>query len=196
MRYLLDLSAWAHSGHEGARDRWADLIDADAVVCHPVFAVELLHSAVDPGDYHRLRADLDDGFEWLWPDRETSVIALQLQEQMAVSAPCGQRVKTPDLLIAALAVQHGLGVVHYDSDFDVILERGGRTFSSEWLAPRGSLRGPVASASPRRAYTRAFGQRMAQLRNDGDLDLWPDLLAWMDEQLAARGLPVPAPADV
>ena len=48
-------------------------------------------------------------------------------------------MKTPDLLIAALAAQHRVGVLHYDADYDVILKRGGEHFVSDWLAPRGSL---------------------------------------------------------
>lgn len=66
---------------------------------------------------------------------------------MATGAPAGQRVKTADLLIAALAVQRGVGVPYYDSDYDVIRHRGGEPFDSEWLAPRGSLE--TAQETPR-----------------------------------------------
>lgn len=137
--FLVDLSAWAHSGHVDVRDRWEVLLKADHLLCHPVFAVELLHNAVDPADYRGLRQDLEAGFEWLWPDRTTAEIAIGMQHKMATSVPTGQRVKTADLLIAALAVQSGVGVLHYDADFDAIRDRGGEPFHSEWLAARGSL---------------------------------------------------------
>ena len=42
-------------------------------------------------------------------------------------------------MIAALAHSHGVGVIHYDSDFDVILEMSDLDFESVWLMPRGSL---------------------------------------------------------
>ena len=31
------------------------------------------------------------------------------------------------------------GVMHYDADYDILAERSGLRFHSEWLAPRGSL---------------------------------------------------------
>lgn len=44
-----------------------------------------------------------------------------------------------DLLIAAVADAHGLGVLHYDHDFDVIAARTSLDFRSEWLVAPGSL---------------------------------------------------------
>ena len=196
-RLLIDLSAWARSGHGRVRGRWAELVGGDCLLCHPVFAVELLHSATSPGDYRRLRADIGRGFDWLWPDQRTAETAMELQQRMATSAPTGQRVKTADLLIAALAVQHGLGVVHYDSDYDLILEHGGERFTSEWLAPRGSLEtGEERGTSARKAYRQAFGKRMVQFRDDTDLDVWPNLMDWLDDQLRDRGLDIPAPPEL
>ncbi len=138
-RYLLDLSAWARSGHPHTRDRWADLVNGDVLVCHPVFAIELLHNAVNPPDYRELWDELETVFEWAWPDAETARVALSLQQKLATGAPAAQRVETADLLIAALAVQLGLGVLHYDRDYDVIRDGGGESLRSEWLAPCGTL---------------------------------------------------------
>ncbi len=75
----------------------------------------------------------------MWPDRETAEIAIRLQQRLATSATAGQRVKTPDLLIAALAVQDSLGVLHYDGDYDILRSRTDLRFESVWLAPRGIL---------------------------------------------------------
>lgn len=196
-RLLVDLSAWARSGHSAVEERWGDLVDGDELVCHPVFAIELLHSAIDPEGYQSLRNDLDDGFDWVWPDAETARIAMRLQQRMASAAACGQRVKTADILIAALAVQHQLGVLHYDADYDLIRVHGSEVFESEWLAPKGS----IDSASARRnhartAYRKAFGERMVQFREGTDLEVWPDVIAWMDERLEASGSSVPPPPAV
>ncbi len=194
--FLLDLSAWARSSHLAARKRWAELVDGDQLLCHPVFAVELLHNAINPADYHRLSSDLQDAFEWRAPDAETGWIALRLQQRMATGAPAGQRVKTADLLIAALAVQRGVGVLHYDSDYDVIRHRGGEPFDSEWLAPRGTLEtAQENAANPRKEYRKALGERMVQLQADTDLEVWPQLIAWLDAQLRARGAEPPQPPD-
>jgi predicted nucleic acid-binding protein len=192
-RFLIDLSAWARSGHPGARKRWEALLDSDQLLCHPVFAVELLHNAIDPADYRRLREDLEKGFAWAWPDRGTADIALEMQQKMATGGPTGQRVKTADLLIAALAAQRDVGVLHYNRDYDLIRDRGRTSLQSEWLAKRGSLESAhERAASARSAHARAFGQRMIQLRDGADLHVWPELIEWMDDQLRARGLEVPA----
>lgn len=196
-RFLIDLSAWARGGHANTRKRWAALVHGDHLLCHPVFALELLHNAIDPADYRRLREDLETGFDWIWPDRETAAIAVGMQQKMATSAPTAQRVKTADLLIAALAVQHGVGVLHYDSDYDVIRDRGGESFQSEWLAWRGSLESTTEhAASARRAYSKALGRRIVQLQEDADVQVWPELIGWMDDQLRARGIDVPPPPDL
>lgn len=109
-------------------------------------------------------------------------------------APSGQRVKTADLLIAALAAQNGVGVLHYDADYDVIGERAGEPFDSEWLCERGTLESATqAAVTSRKAYRKAFGERMVQLQDDTDLEVWPKLIAWLDQQLTVRGLGLPPP---
>lgn len=162
-----------------------------------MFALELLHNAVDAADYQRLHNDLEAAFDWLRPDAETAAIAMRLQHRMAGTGPTAHRVKTPDLLIAALAVQHGVGVLHYDSDYDLIRDRGGEPFMSKWLAPRASLESrPRLATERRKAFRKAFGERMVQLGDDADLELWPELIAWLDEQLRSRKLQSPPPPSV
>ncbi len=63
--------------------------------------------------------------------------ALSAQRDLARS---GHHRMTPtDLLIAALADRAGFGVLHYDSDYDLILEHTRLRFDSVWLAPLGTL---------------------------------------------------------
>lgn len=194
---LIDLSAWARSGHPNARDRWATMVDGDFLLCHPVFTIELLHNAINPADYRALREDLENGFDWVWPDADTARVAVGLQQRMATTAPTGQRVKTCDLLIAALAVQHDAGVLHYDSDYDLISRGGGETFQCEWLAERGSLETAAEGATnARKTFSKSFGHRMVQLQDDADLEVWPKLIDWMDDELRTRGLEAPPPADL
>lgn len=175
-------------------ERWAKLIEGDRLLAHPVFAIELLHNSVTPQAYAELRADLEAAFDWVWPDSETAEIAMRLQRRMATSAACGQRVKTADLLVAAIAAQKGLGVLHYDGDYELIREHGGEKLTTHWLAQRGTLEGDAdRRGDARKAYRRALGERMIQLRDDEDLVVWPELIKWMDEQLRSRKLPVPRP---
>lgn len=49
------------------------------------------------------------------------------------------RMPISDLMIAACAHVAGGGVLHYDRDFDLILEHTGLSFESVWLAEPGTL---------------------------------------------------------
>ena len=49
------------------------------------------------------------------------------------------RLPPVDLIIAALADRHELGVLHYDHDYDLIADKTDLAFDSVWLADRGTL---------------------------------------------------------
>jgi predicted nucleic acid-binding protein len=61
--------------------------------------------------------------------------ALQIQSTLASKRQ--HRIPIPDLLIAAVALENDLTVLHYDSDFDIIASATG--LHAQWIAPRGSL---------------------------------------------------------
>jgi len=65
--------------------------------------------------------------------------AVQAQEELAVAPGVSHRVKPVDLLIAAVAASGGLGVLHYDGDYDTIAEHTSLRFASVWVAPRGTI---------------------------------------------------------
>jgi predicted nucleic acid-binding protein len=65
--------------------------------------------------------------------------AVQAQEELAVAPRVSHRIKPVDLLIAAVAASEGLGVLHYDGDYDTISEHTSLRFASVWVAPRGSI---------------------------------------------------------
>jgi predicted nucleic acid-binding protein len=52
---------------------------------------------------------------------------------------CARALPPVHLLIAALADRHGLGILRYDHDYDVIAEKTDLRFDSVWLAERGAL---------------------------------------------------------
>lgn len=62
-----------------------------------------------------------------------------LDAQRALARSGHHRLPPVDILTAALADHHGLGVLHYDGDYDVLAERTDLDFESVWLAERGSL---------------------------------------------------------
>jgi predicted nucleic acid-binding protein len=63
--------------------------------------------------------------------------ALAAQRQLARAGH--HRVPPIDLVIAALADHHGVGVLHYDRHYDVLEDKTDLRFDSVWLAEPGSL---------------------------------------------------------
>ncbi len=61
--------------------------------------------------------------------------ALQVQRMLASRSQRGRKI--PDLLIAAVAEESGLVVLHYDRDFDLIAQVTGQP--CEWVVPAGSV---------------------------------------------------------
>jgi hypothetical protein len=70
---------------------------------------------------------------------DASAGALRAQAELAATPGVSHRVKPVDLLIAAVAAAEGLGVLHYDGDYDTIAAHTSLSLESVWVAPRGSL---------------------------------------------------------
>lgn len=61
--------------------------------------------------------------------------ALHVQRLLAQRGQRGRKI--PDLLIAAAAEEHGLTVIHYDADFDLIAAVAGQP--TQWVVPAGTV---------------------------------------------------------
>jgi predicted nucleic acid-binding protein len=68
-----------------------------------------------------------------------AVEAHAVQAQAELARHGLHRIDEERLLIAAVAHEHGVGVLHYDADYDVIAEKTSLDFDSVWLTERGSL---------------------------------------------------------
>jgi predicted nucleic acid-binding protein len=137
---LLDNSAWARLADPAlSDDRLRDLADAleagRIATCLP-FLLEAGYSARSARDYDELLIELlalppvriDEGIEQR---------ALDAQRQLARIGH--HRLPPVDLLVAAIADRHRLGVLHYDRDYDLLAEKTDLDFGSVWLAPAGTL---------------------------------------------------------
>ena len=127
-------------GHQAlTRDRVEWVAQAFArgrvCVCLP-FLLEAGYSARDAADHDRLLTSLLD-LPRVAIDAQVEDRAVDAQRQLARAGH--HRLAPPDLIIAAAADLHGLCVLHYDGDYDVIVERTDLQFESVWLAERGSL---------------------------------------------------------
>lgn len=137
---LLDNSAFARLASSALHDRRAqeiaDAIEQGAVgVCLP-FVLEAGYSARSATDHDELLRELM-ALPILHIDTEVERRAVDAQRQLARAGH--HRLPPVDLIIAALADRHGVGVLHYDRDYDTIAARTDLRFPSVWLARRGSL---------------------------------------------------------
>jgi hypothetical protein len=70
-------------------------------------------------------------------DDEVERLALEAQRELADVGH--HRLPLTDVVIAACAHRAGIGVLHYDRDYDLIAEHTGLVFESLWIAEPGTL---------------------------------------------------------
>jgi predicted nucleic acid-binding protein len=138
--WLLDNSAWARrfslgENVEAAASLASDLEDSRLVASLP-FMLEAGYSARDASEY-RTASALLASFPYAELDRSARARSLDAQSQLSRTGH--YRLPPVDLMIAAIADAAGIGVLHYDSHYDLILEQTDLRFESRWLAPRGTI---------------------------------------------------------
>jgi predicted nucleic acid-binding protein len=137
---LLDNSAWARLAHATLSQQRIDEIAAAleegrVATCLP-FLLEAGYSARSSSDHDELMAELL-ALPLLSIDEQIERRAVDTQRQLARAGH--HRLPPVDLIVAAIADRHGLGVLHYDADYDILVDKTDLSFDSVWLAPRGSL---------------------------------------------------------
>ena len=140
-RALIDNSAWARLAASTGlssrrRNEVAAAIEAGEIFTCLPFLLEAGYSARSGGEY----ASILDGLLALPRveiDSEVERHAVDAQRQLARVGH--HRLPPVDVLSAAIAARHGLGVLHYDADYDILSRRTALEFESIWLARRGSI---------------------------------------------------------
>ncbi|MHB8470211.1 MAG: PIN domain-containing protein [Gaiellaceae bacterium] len=134
---IADTSAWTRAHHPAVRDQWAQALENNQIVTCPIVELELLFSTRNGADFEQWAADLAQ-LRNIAVTRSVTNAARQAFRQLAhVHTGHHRSVKLPDLLIAACAQDAGIGILHYDADFDALA--GVLPFDSRWIAPRGSI---------------------------------------------------------
>lgn len=134
-RFLIDKSVLARMRSQSVVERVRPIIESgDAVSC-AIIDLEVLYSARSHEDLletaRRRRLAYDD------VPLTPSVFDRALHIQQRLAAHGKHRLPIPDLIIAAAAIEHGLTVLHYDADFELIAEVTDQP--TEWVVPRGSV---------------------------------------------------------
>jgi predicted nucleic acid-binding protein len=137
---LLDNSAWVRLGDAalppGRADQIADEIEAGHIAACLPFLLEAGYYARNANEHSQLLAELTALPRYDF-DGAAEQRALDAQAQLARVGH--HRLPPVDLLLAALADRHGVGILHYDRDYDLIAEKTDLRFESVWLADRGTL---------------------------------------------------------
>ena len=108
----------------------------EIAICVP-FLLEAGWSARNATDHDELLTDLLE-LPYLTVDANVESAALAAQSDLARRGH--HRSASPsDLLIAACAHVHAAGVLHYDRDYDHLVELTSLNFESQWLAAPGTL---------------------------------------------------------
>lgn len=139
-RFLVDNSAWVRLAHpslsDERRDEVADQLEAgELATCLP-FLLEAGYSARTARDYDGLVQELR-ALPHLAIDEAVESLALEAHADLARVGH--HRLPPVDILVAAIAHRHSVGVLHYDGDYDLIASKTRLVFDSNWLARRGSL---------------------------------------------------------
>lgn len=137
---LLDNSAWARLASERLDGDRAEAIagwmaDLQIATCLP-FLLEAGYSARSGRERSAMMTDLTR-LPRVEIGKDIEALALDAQRELADIGH--HRLPPADVMIAACAHAAGMGVLHYDGDYDLLAEHTSLIFESEWLTQPGVL---------------------------------------------------------
>lgn len=134
--HLADTSALARLHRPVVAAVLGPLIEAGLVATCGVIEFELGWATRSAAEFDLVRADREEGYEWLATHDEDWHRALAVQAELWRSGRV-RAVGFADLLIAAVAEREQVRLVHYDSDYDLIA--GVTRQPMQWVVPRGTV---------------------------------------------------------
>ena len=135
-RYLIDKSAFGRLHLPAVTQALSGLFEHGSVAICGLSALELVYAARSTEEHAAIEVMIGGLFEWLpTEDRDYG----RAREVSGGLAKLGHRrsVGIVDLVLAAVAERHGVTVLHYDADYDLIAEVTGQ--SCQWVVPKDSL---------------------------------------------------------
>lgn len=133
--YLVDKSALARLGQAAVGARLEPLLEGGRLAVCSMTVLEVLYSARTPADHAETRARLDLALELAPTTQAAFDRAIDVQAALAARGT-HRAVPLPDLVIAAVAEQRRLTLLHYDADFDRVAAVTGQP--TEWVVGRGT----------------------------------------------------------
>jgi predicted nucleic acid-binding protein len=137
---LLDNSAWslllAGAVPDARLNAVVKMLDSEEIATCLPFLLEAGYSAQSAVD-HEQSIDRLGTLPSVAIDADVEAAARKAQRELARVGH--HRLSPIDVMIAACAHEAGVGVLHYDRDYDRIAELTSLRFESVWVAPAGSL---------------------------------------------------------
>lgn len=134
LTHLIDTSVLTRLGRPSVAERVLELATIGRLARSSISDLEVGFSARTADEFDRIAASLAV-FDIVAVAERHVTRASQVQRQLAAASQRGRKV--PDLLIAAVAEDTGLTVLHYDADFELIAAMTGQRV--EWIVPPGSV---------------------------------------------------------
>lgn len=134
LTHLVDTSVLKRLGRPGVRAVIEPMAVTGRLGRPRICDLEIGYSARNAAEWDQLIEALD-AFEAIDTTHTHVRRALQVQRLLAQRSQRGR--KLPDLLVAAAAEGLDLGVLHYDSDFDLIADVTGQQCT--WVVPAGTV---------------------------------------------------------
>lgn len=188
---LVDNSAFQRGGLPAVRTEWLQALAQGRLYRSPILEFEVLYSARNAREHAELRDELQ-ALRPLGLSTADIDAALTAQTELAEHAAGFHRIPHQDYLVASIAAAHGLGVLHYDADFDRLAAHSSLTFQSVWIAPPGTLADVEERQDPLRAHRRAVSHALAQFGGDRAKTVLEQVLDLLEHELAADDLQPPA----
>jgi len=134
--HLADTSALARLTRPPVAAVLGPLIEAGLVATCGVIEFKLGWATRSGAELDLVRADRQEGYEWLATRDEDWHRALDVQARLWRSGRV-RAVGFPDLLIAAVAEREQVTLLHYDSDYDLVAEITRQPM--QWVVARGTV---------------------------------------------------------
>lgn len=134
LNHVVDTSVLTRLRHPEVRGVIEPLVSAGEVGRVRISDLEVGVSARNAHEWDRLMGALAV-FEVVEIEARHVERARQVQRMLAEKGLRGRKI--PDLLVAAAAEERGLGVLHYDADFELIADATGQRVA--WVVQRGNV---------------------------------------------------------